>query len=240
MARTPKPDGRKSPRGPSHETDLSRETDTRDSLDRLLVVCGAETTESDYLNGFKAALKRRTLSVRVTERPGSPSQVVQYAAKRWGGSGGEFDQVWCVVDVDAFEDLDRAQALARREAIELAVSNPCFELWLLLHHADHRGWVAGYQALKPLLEKYAEVRPDKSVDFVRDYGGGRWEQAAKRARELAPEHSEHENNPSTRVWRLVHTITGQCGDTPAPGGTRSRDRAEFSSGPRLHGPLTRR
>ncbi|MER5687663.1 RloB family protein [Streptomyces sp. NPDC002205] len=217
MARTPKPDGRKRPQGPSHETELSRETDTRDSLDRLLVVCGAETTESDYLNGFKAAFKRRTLAVRVTERPGSPSQVVRYAADRWGGSGGEFDQVWCVVDVDDFEDLDRAQTLARRKDIELAVSNPCFELWLLLHHTDHRGWLAGYRALKPLLEKHAEVRPDKSVDFVRDYGGDRWERAVARARELAPEHTEHENNPSTRMWRLVLTISGQCEGTPTAG-----------------------
>ncbi|MEU5697882.1 RloB family protein [Streptomyces aurantiacus] len=189
MARTPKPSGWRSPQGPSHETDLGRRTDTRDSLDRLLVVCGAETTERDYLKGFKAAFKRRTLSVRVTERPGSPSQVVRYAADRWGGSGGEFDQVWCVVDVDEFEDLDRAQRLARRENIELAVSNPCFELWLLLHHTDHRSWVADYRTLKPLLQKHAEVRTDKSVDFPRYYGGDRWEHAVARARDLAPEHT---------------------------------------------------
>ncbi|MQY14329.1 hypothetical protein SRB5_44930 [Streptomyces sp. RB5] len=72
-----------------------------------MVVCGAETTEYDYLSGFKAKFKRPNLALRVTKKPGSPLQVVEYAVSRWGRPGGEFDQVWCVVDVDEFQDLDR-------------------------------------------------------------------------------------------------------------------------------------
>jgi hypothetical protein len=177
-----------------------------------MVVCGAETTEIDYLNGFKAHLKRPNLSIKVTKRPGSPLQVVQYAAERWGGAGGEFDQVWCVVDVDEYQDLEQAVRCAKRARIELAVSNPCFELWLLLHHSDHRGWVSGYDALKPLLRKFVDVPGDKSVDFARDYGGDLWKDAVIRARVLADEGTEHlrEANPSTRVWRLALAITGEA------------------------------
>jgi RloB-like protein len=181
---------------------------TRDSADQLLVICGAETTELDYLRGFNKHFKHPTLSVKVTPKPGSPLQVVRYAIKRWRGPGDEFDQIWCVVDVDEYQDLAEAQQLAKDHDIELVVSNPCFELFLLLHHTDHRGWVPDHDALKVLLQKHVEVPPDKTVNFDRDYGGDRWRIAAERARALTEEGQEHTTNPSTRMWRLVLTING--------------------------------
>lgn len=176
-----------------------------------MVVCGAEGTEYDYLTGFKAQFKRRNLSITVAKKPGSPLQVVKYAAERWGGAGDEYDQVWCVVDVDEFTDLDEAARHAKRQGIELAVSNPCFELWLLLHHTDHRSWIGNYGELKKQLGKFVTVPADKSVNFTRDYAGDRWKDAVRRARALAPEGTEHlpENNPATRMWRLALAITGE-------------------------------
>ncbi|MET8956452.1 RloB family protein [Streptomyces sp. NPDC004533] len=173
-----------------------------------MVVCGAKTTEYDYLKGFKSHFRRRNLSVQVTKKPGSPLQVVQYAVKRWGGAGGEFDGVWCVVDVDQFQDLDEALLCAAQNDVELVISNPCFEIWLLLHHIDHRKWVRDYNAVKPLLQQFVDVPSDKSVDFARDFGGDRWKVAVERARPLALEGSEHKTNPSTRMWRLALAING--------------------------------
>jgi len=175
-----------------------------------MVVCGAETTEFEYLKDFKAHFKHRTLSVRMTKKAGSPLQVVEYAVERWGGADGEFDQVWCVVDVDEFQDLDRAVKCATRHDVQLVVSNPCFELWLLLHHTEHRGWVRDYRGVKALLEKHVPVPTDKSVAFARDYGGDRWRDAVARARGLAVHGSEHRTNPSTGMWRLALTINGEA------------------------------
>ncbi|WP_157996953.1 RloB family protein [Streptomyces otsuchiensis] len=177
-----------------------------------MVVCGAESTEIDYLSGFRAHFKRRNLSVRVTKKPGSPLQLVQYAADRWGGADREFDQIWCVTDVDEYGDLTTAMNLATESGIELAVSNPCFEVWLLLHHSDQHGWLKDYRAVRTLLRKHVEVRTDKSLDFERDYGNARWRLAARRARLLAPEHGEHMANPSTRMWKLALVISGEDDD----------------------------
>jgi hypothetical protein len=176
-----------------------------------MVVCGAKGTEYDYLKGFRKHFKRRNLSLSLAKKPGSPLQVVEHAAQSWGGAGGEFDQVWCVVDVDQFTDLDEAAVLARAEGIELAVSNPCFELWLLLHHTDHRAWVGNYDNLKQRLSKFVDVPADKSVNFTRDYSGDLWKEAIRRARTLAAEGTEHlpESNPATRMWRLALAITGE-------------------------------
>ncbi|MQY14328.1 hypothetical protein SRB5_44920 [Streptomyces sp. RB5] len=91
--------------------------------------------------------------------------------------------------------------------IELVVSNPCFEIWLLLHHTDHRSWTPDYRAVKQKLQQFVDVPSDKGVAFDRDYGE-RWGEAVERARALAPEGHEHKTNPSTRMWRLVVTIAG--------------------------------
>ncbi|MDT0548235.1 RloB family protein [Streptomyces lonegramiae] len=175
-----------------------------------MVVCGAMTTEHDYLVGFKKHFKRSTLSVRVTKKPGSPLQVVQYAVDRWGGASSDFDQVWCVVDVDEYQDLESAMRCASENNVELVVSNPCFEIWLLLHHTHHHTWVADYKALKILLKKYVDAPANKAVDFERHYRH-LWRDAVKHARTLAEEGTEHKRNPSTRMWRLALTINGESG-----------------------------
>ncbi len=38
-----------------------------------------------------------------------------------------------VVDVDRWENLDEIVSRCIKEGFRAAVSNPCFELWLLLH-----------------------------------------------------------------------------------------------------------
>ena len=48
----------------------------------------------------------------------------------------EYDEVWCVIDVEAptpHESLDRAVFKARDHGLNVAISNPCFEFWYLLH-----------------------------------------------------------------------------------------------------------
>ncbi|MEU4886344.1 RloB family protein [Streptomyces xinghaiensis] len=114
------------------------------------MVCGAENTESGYLNGFKRHFKKPTVSLKILEKPGSTVEVVRDAIGATERSQGDYDQVWCVVDVDQYRDFDEAGRLADEHEVRLAVSNPCFELWLLLHHADHRAHVADYKHVKSL------------------------------------------------------------------------------------------
>ncbi|WP_433891312.1 RloB family protein [Streptomyces sp. CA-111067] len=108
----------------------------------------------------------------------------------------------------AFESgLRRSQASreeARRRGIEVAVSNPCFELWLLLHFADHTAHAATYKALLPYLQRHRPGYDKTRVDFA-DYRDG-WRAAGVRARRLADEGRECEVNPATGVWRLVERI----------------------------------
>jgi RloB-like protein len=77
----------------------------------------------------------------------SPSHVVErlrsgFAIVRGKGEVQTGDEFWVLLDTDHHirdsnlsGTLD-ALRLARQAGFEIALSNPCFELWLLLHHAD--------------------------------------------------------------------------------------------------------
>lgn len=50
----------------------------------------------------------------------------------------EGDQLWCLVDADNWPEKHMAQAqqLCKQKQYEFCMTNPCFELWFLLHHLD--------------------------------------------------------------------------------------------------------
>jgi hypothetical protein len=175
---------------------------------RVLVVCGAERTEPDYLEGLKAWLPFPGLQV-VAQKSGTgkdPRKVVQATARR-AAQRGPYDEVWCVLDLDQF-DLDAAMEEAARRNIRLAVSVPCFEFWLLLHHEDCGRPFPNAKAVERQLRRHVlpydktRIRFDKFKDGLPD--------AIKRARAL------HDGdglgpNPSSGVWRLVETIMKEAG-----------------------------
>lgn len=67
------------------------------------------------------------------------------------------DEVWAVVDQDQHSTLKDALALARREGVKVALSKPCFEVWLLLHHdllREPPAWTPALDAINDLEEPY--------------------------------------------------------------------------------------
>ncbi|HCA88271.1 MAG TPA: hypothetical protein DEQ61_24110, partial [Streptomyces sp.] len=126
-------------RRPVFESDLSRSPGSRRDRDRILVLCGAKVTERDYLQGLVNHLSNPAVTVRIKTKVCSPSQLVGYAAGERTRSRHDFDEVWCVFDVDEF-DVAHAIGEAQRLGVEVAVSNPCFELWLILHFRRHTAY----------------------------------------------------------------------------------------------------
>lgn len=194
-----KPSGRR----PPFESDLSRRAPCRESRDRLLVVCDAEATERHYLRGLIDHVEEPAVTVRLKFKPCSPKQLIEYAIGERERAHGDFDQVWCVFDVDEY-DVETAASHARRNGVETAVSHPCFELWLLLHFRTHTGHVEGYRQVLPLLKKHVPRYRKEKLAFT-DYRDGVAE-AVRRARRLAPRGQEHRINPATGVWALVRRI----------------------------------
>jgi hypothetical protein len=174
-----------------HENTRSRRVGGRSKrVSNLLVYCASEKTEFDYFVGLRDA---RNVAIKPKAKRGSPLAVVNHAADEFGQYPGEYEAVWCVVDVDDF-DIEAARKAAAQRGVEVAVSNPCFEVWLLLHFVDHRAFVSNAAAATALVRGHVPGYV-KAVDFTKFAGGV--DQAVARAKRLAS------GNPSTEVWRLV-------------------------------------
>ncbi|WP_420790474.1 RloB family protein [Vibrio parahaemolyticus] len=72
----------------------------------------------------------------------SPDAVVEYASSYISANHPEYDneidKVFVVIDKDKWEDRKLASALSlcKQKKFDLIISNPAFELWLLLHYVD--------------------------------------------------------------------------------------------------------
>ncbi|QWF77061.1 RloB family protein [Amycolatopsis sp. CA-230715] len=168
----------------------------------LLVVCGAAATEPAYFEGLKRARRNPAVTVKVKAKPGGPEGVVKYAAGMRDRAAGTHDEVWCVLDVDEY-DLCKAVSAASRLKVNLAISNPCFEFWLLLHFEACAAPLTCYNDVEKRLRKHLPEY-DKSALRFEDYAQG-VDNAVERARGSGLG-AEHERNPATGVWALVEKI----------------------------------
>ena len=125
----------------------------------------------------------------------------------------EGDFAWAAFDGDEHiannrANWNRALQLARREGIRLAISNPSFEYWYLLHYQDQTGHLTRQEARRRL-EVYL---PDyeKSDVLYRKALRERTEAALCRARQVARLSGLHDvglyDNPCAHVWELVELV----------------------------------
>jgi hypothetical protein len=194
---------------------IGRRGPTRQPKRRILVVCEGRETEPGYLRAFQRAARNPCVEVKIADKTGAPRTLVDAAirlrraadeeARRQRDENLRWDEVWSVFDVDEHATLDEAKLLAQREGIEVAVSNPSFELWALLHYEDQRAHI-DRKKLRARLTRY-QPSYDKSLDFARMHPG--YGDALRRAAVLVAEADRHGmpgRNPSTGVHRLTQSI----------------------------------
>jgi hypothetical protein len=194
---------------------IGRRGPTREPRHRILIVCEGRLTEPGYFKAFQHQMRNPRVHVEIARETGVPLTVVEEAkrlkteaeqdAKRERDENLRWDEVWGVFDVDEHPNIEQARQLAATHAIDLAISNPCFELWALLHFQDQRSHIERDKArlaLQGHLPGY-----DKSLDFPRLHPG--YFEAVRRAKELDREAARHEQvgrNPTTGVHRLAESI----------------------------------
>ena len=121
----------------------------------------------------------------------------------------DFDELWCVFDVDEHVRYKEALSDARHSKVNVAVSNPCFELWLVLHERDHNSPVTRF-AIQKQCEQLRLTDGKHISDSAYQQLKGKTQEAKKRAIELEKSHvsagSDELANPSSSVWYLVDRL----------------------------------
>lgn len=187
----------------------------RDAKPLILIITEGKVTEPDYLDGFAKACENPRVRIEMVEDAGDPRAIVRAAKSRKLAAERrsrqeqddnlKYDQVWCVFDVDEHAHRTEAKQTATKNGLSLAVSNPCFELWLWLHFADQPGMQTS-QDLRKMMKRHVSDY-DKGVNYA-DYAAG-YEAAVVRASRLddqAIADSEEGRNPTTGVWKLTENI----------------------------------
>lgn len=195
---------------------LRRAVGTKRPRRTYRIFCEGTRTEPEYLSALRrhpAVRQLAAVELVVAKAGGKPRTLVTAATAakdKAREQQDEVDEFWCVFDVEQpgqHPGLAEAIRDARRHRIRVAVSNPCFELWLILHFQDQTGWLDTAGA--------CELR--RRLDGARDKGVGpdmympRVLIAAARARELDERHQRDDlrfphDNPSSGMHRLISAI----------------------------------
>jgi len=192
--------------------DLKRKTASRPERRTIVIFCEGEASEPDYLNAIKRLPEIRSnmaISLEIDPTSGVPLTLVQAAVAR-KKKDAEVDEYWCVFDVEwpkHHPNLERALQIATANNIGVAVSNPCFELWLILHYQDQTAFLDNRAAES--LSRRLDQRPGKRIDAAQYLPRRR--DAAKRAVELTRRHERGgtrfpDNHPSSTMYELLAAI----------------------------------
>ncbi|MFI0411541.1 RloB family protein [Actinomadura sp. 3N508] len=157
-------------------------------------------TEKLYFGGMRQCVRR--VSQLTVKEPGEDHlSLVRRAAEI---RTAEYDEVWCVLDTELNDELvAKLRTEAERLDVNLALSAPSFEFWLILHLRDCS---RPFQSAREAEKQLRAILPSWSKTATRfdDFESGVAD-ACKRARRL------HDGdgwppNPSSGVWRLVENI----------------------------------
>jgi len=182
----------------------------------VLIVCEGKKTEPKYFNFLKKEWVAPGVNVEICGREcgSAPINVVDFAIGQKQGaqkseSRDKYDQVWCVFDVDKHESLARALDKASANGLRVALSNPCFEYWYILHfEKTGRAFQSSAEAVKRLKKHYSEY--DKGNSSICEKIFKDTDLAIKHSEEVIIEKQWGDNlshcNPSTHVHRLVKLL----------------------------------
>ena len=188
----------------------------------LIVTEGTET-EVNYFENISRIIKelfsnsiiveKIDLDVQGTAR--STRVLVNEAIKK--RSLKPYSDVWVVFDKDDNIDFDEAIALAKKEGLNVAWSNECFELWLLLHFQDLKSGIGRNDYYSKLTNHFKDKninngKYDKNIYGIFDITSKYVNDAIKRSNSLLEDHrcdkifSPDKMNPATTVQDLVEEL----------------------------------
>lgn len=198
-----------------------RQVGIRERRGRFLVVSGGTVTESEYFDYVSRAVKATGIDLVQRAEGWNPGRLVDLAlklkredavqARREKDPGNVYSAVWVIVDVDDFAaEIKSERVRATPLGISLVVSNPCFEVWLVLHAIDHSAPTTTAQ-MQSIARKSRVVKASNGKSIELTQIRGKFSVAEQRSKGLLQRHQRSgstfpDDNPSTTVAAVVRTI----------------------------------
>lgn len=207
--------------------DLVRKQAVRDSYHKVLIVCEGSKTEPNYLKELINHYKLSTANVIIDGDCGSdPVSVVNRAEQRFRELGrqkgiDDYDRIFCVFDKDDHEEHGQkfSQALSQIKQktfknvnFSAITSNPCFEVWVILHYEPltrpmtASGNNTAAQEVARYLKKYIPEYEKGRKDLY-SIIGDETERAINYSKRLSRENADSDSaNPSTQMHELIEYL----------------------------------
>ena len=182
---------------------------------RLLIVTEGKVTEPAYLKQLKHSFRNPLVAIEIVPGQQDPLSLVKRAtelaraaaneARSKGDPFANFDEAWVVCDVDQHPTLAAAQAAALRNGVQIALSDPCFELWFVLHRELQLNQIDRAKLQSKARKLFAYK--DKAWPFERHHSDDTYAQAVAHAKQLLKRaKTTGQRNPSTTVHELTEKM----------------------------------
>jgi hypothetical protein len=191
---------------------------------RFLILVEGKVTETQYLLAVKRLVLRSdeiTIECRNTEPIGMVKRAkdIQRALRK----PDKYDAVWCIFDVEAKRDqqarygldeaCDEADRTKGSDEIRCAISNPCFEIWLLWHETDQNAPIYSTDVQRKCIERNITCGKDgKHLSDAANLVRTGFTDAKTRAEAAFQMHDRdgktkpEDRNPSSGVYKLIDAI----------------------------------
>ncbi len=195
---------------------LSRRGPQREPKRRFILYCEGSNAERDYFNTLKRSFGFTLIEIEINRGVGVPRTVADKAIRRAlqikpnkrrkENSFEENDAVWAIFDRDTHPDYQDAVARCQANHVKVGTSNPCFELWLILHIEDfdrpddHKLVQRRLRVLRPEYDPQRRKTLDCS-ELVESVG------IAEDRAELQLTNRQREGEPHGRPSTTVHQLT---------------------------------
>ena len=133
---------------PRERTDLFRESNSKPKEKIFILAYEGNKTEAKYFEAPKETIRFNDELIHLVslKRPkrDTKSAPIHVFTKLKKEAKDEYnfkgtDELWMIIDRDRWKNIPEISILCRNEGnFYLALSNPCFEFWLLLHIKDLR------------------------------------------------------------------------------------------------------
>jgi hypothetical protein len=156
---------------------LDRNKSTRKELVRVIIACEGTVTERNYFDSIFSELKQnhniaKTSLVIAKHSHTDPKGVLADLEKALEKDD-EFEHKWIVIDRDEMkanggghssENFNGAISSATSKGIQVAYSNPSFEIWYLLHY-DYRNTPIDRVDVIKQLNKYIDYEKNSNTIY---------------------------------------------------------------------------